>query len=168
MSIQDLGAIGELLGSIAIFVTLVYLAIQTRLNRKALMDSALIELNRSFSSVNQNIIGSPEIALLYESGLRDPAQLNKEQALRFFMLVREAMNGYLSIYAHYQSGHLDKRAWDATGFEIFASCPGVIQFIETQRQTFEPGFLKYFDSIDKSQYDDPVRAMVGGAFESDL
>ena len=36
MSIQDLGAIGEILGGIAVLVTLIYLAIQTRTNTKAL------------------------------------------------------------------------------------------------------------------------------------
>ena len=41
MNIQDWGAIGELVGSIAIFATLVYLAVQTRLNRNALATSAL-------------------------------------------------------------------------------------------------------------------------------
>ena len=36
LTIQDLGALGEFLGSIAVLVTLIYLALQTRQNTKAL------------------------------------------------------------------------------------------------------------------------------------
>lgn len=165
MSIQDLGAIGELVGSIAILVTLIYLAIQTRLNRKALIDGALNELFKSFSSVNQSVIHSEEIALLYERGLRDPSQLTKVEALRFFTLIREAMNGFFNLYKHYQSGAIDKQTWEGTAFEVFASCPGVIRFMDTQRSAFDREFLSYFDSIDRTQFDDPVLTIVGGEFD---
>jgi hypothetical protein len=40
MSIQDLGAIGELIGAVAVIVTLVYLAIQTRQSRIAVEQTA--------------------------------------------------------------------------------------------------------------------------------
>ena len=45
LTIQDLGALGELLGSIAVLATLVYLALQTRQNTSAIgaqLDAAAI------------------------------------------------------------------------------------------------------------------------------
>jgi hypothetical protein len=45
LTIQDLGSLGELLGSVAVLVTLVYLAFQTRQNRMAIsaqLDAARI------------------------------------------------------------------------------------------------------------------------------
>lgn len=165
MNIQDLGAIGELIGSIAILVTLIYLAIQTRLNRKALVDAALNELINSFSSVNQSVIQSKEIALFYEKGLRDPTALSKDEALRFFMMIRESMNGFFNLYLHYQSGAINRQTWEGTAFEVFACCPGVIAFMKTQQSSYTPEFRSYFDSIDKNKYDDPVISMVGGEFE---
>ena len=45
LTIQDLGALGELLGSIAVLATLVYLALQTRQNAMAIgaqLDAAVI------------------------------------------------------------------------------------------------------------------------------
>ncbi len=36
MTIQDLGALGELLGSVAVLATLIYLALQTRQNTMAI------------------------------------------------------------------------------------------------------------------------------------
>jgi hypothetical protein len=40
MNIQELGSLGEFVGAIAVMVTLVYLAIQTRLTRKAAEETA--------------------------------------------------------------------------------------------------------------------------------
>ncbi len=45
LTIQDLGALGELLGSVAVLATLVYLALQTRQNTMAIgaqLDAAQI------------------------------------------------------------------------------------------------------------------------------
>ena len=50
LTIQDLGALGELLGSVAVLVTLVYLALQTRQNTMAI--SAQVEAARTSSLMN--------------------------------------------------------------------------------------------------------------------
>ena len=55
LTIQDLGALGELLGSVAVLVTLIYLALQTRQNTMAIgaqLDTAVIAARQnSLSSV---------------------------------------------------------------------------------------------------------------------
>ncbi len=50
LTIQDLGALGELLGSVAVLVTLVYLALQTRQNTMAIgaqLDAVTIAARQS-------------------------------------------------------------------------------------------------------------------------
>ncbi len=59
MTIQDLGALGELLGSVAVLVTLVYLALQTRQNTAAIgaqLDAAHIGtlMNLNLTSVTSS------------------------------------------------------------------------------------------------------------------
>ncbi len=53
LTIQDLGALGELLGSVAVLATLVYLAMQTRQNTMAI--AAEVEAARSNNLVNLNM-----------------------------------------------------------------------------------------------------------------
>ena len=53
MTIQDLGALGELIGSVAVLVTLVYLTLQTRQNTQAI--SAQVDAARINSSLNVNL-----------------------------------------------------------------------------------------------------------------
>ncbi len=52
LTIQDLGALGELLGSVAVLATLVYLALQTRQNTTAIA----AQLDAAAIAANQNIL----------------------------------------------------------------------------------------------------------------
>ena len=53
LTIQDVGALGELLGSVAVLVTLVYLALQTRQNTMAI--GAQLDATRVANLVGLNI-----------------------------------------------------------------------------------------------------------------
>ena len=61
LTIQDLGALGELLGSIAVLVTLVYLAMQTRQNTMAIsaqLDAARLDAATTLALAPSN---SPDL-----------------------------------------------------------------------------------------------------------
>ncbi len=61
LTIQDLGALGELLGSVAVLATLVYLALQTRQNTMAIgaqLDAARLN---AIQSINMSAVTSSEL-----------------------------------------------------------------------------------------------------------
>jgi hypothetical protein len=76
MTIQDLGALGELLGSVAVLVTLIYLALQTRQNTMAIgaqLDGARVTSTMSLSlaavtsnelqdALNEDLVDAPPIS----------------------------------------------------------------------------------------------------------
>ncbi len=68
LTIQDLGALGELLGSVAVLVTLVYLAFQTRQNTPATgaqLDAARI------TAVQNNLLTTATSSELLEAMAED-------------------------------------------------------------------------------------------------
>ena len=73
MSIQDLGALGELIGSVAVLATLVYLTLQTRQNTMAI--SAQVDAARINSSLNVNLsmASSEEILKTMADDTADPS-----------------------------------------------------------------------------------------------
>ena len=62
MTIQDLGALGELLGSVAVLVTLVYLAFQTRQNTMAI--AAQLDAARLGAAQELNLVVATSTELL--------------------------------------------------------------------------------------------------------
>ncbi len=62
LTIQDLGALGELLGSVAVLATLIYLALQTRQNTMGI--AAQLDVARIGALVNLGLLGATSSELL--------------------------------------------------------------------------------------------------------
>ena len=84
MTIQDLGALGELLGSVAVLATLIYLALQTRQNTMAI--SAQVEGVGITAWQNVNLIGTDLAELLAKDSTVD-ATANQTQLLSYWSTV---------------------------------------------------------------------------------
>ena len=82
MTISELGSLGEFFGSVAVFVTLVYLAVQVR------QASRMARLTASQANRSQRVMlfqsnrDSPYLAPIQEK-LRNGEELNTEDKLRF-------------------------------------------------------------------------------------
>ena len=79
LTIQDLGALGELLGSVAVLVTLVYLAFQTRQNTMAI--GAQLDAARLESAINLNLAAatSSELSEALGEDRADDRTINEER-----------------------------------------------------------------------------------------
>ncbi len=84
MSIQDLGALGELLGSLAVLVTLVYLALQTRQNSTAIaaqLDASLmIARHTSLLSASE----STGLAEALQAQRVEPRSIEQDRVYRYW------------------------------------------------------------------------------------
>ena len=108
MTIQEWGAIGEILGGIAVVASLVYLAMQIRQNTRQLSlsikaaDLAAFERNvASGNRVREMFILNPEITGLYQRGLSGYRDLADEEKLRFDMILSNIFSEYQGAYVRY-------------------------------------------------------------------
>ena len=94
MNWDAIGAVGELIGAIAVLITLVYLAIQIKamrdMNRKIAIDGTYTK----FNDMRQSLFQNPEVASLILNGLNNPNDLNSRDQFRFMLLCETLfMNG---------------------------------------------------------------------------
>ena len=69
LSIQDFGAIGEFVGSIAVLLTLGYLAVQTRASRQATDLQTFLAVSNNASSVFATLVASnPDAFQIFQRG----------------------------------------------------------------------------------------------------
>ncbi len=84
LTIQDLGALGELLGSVAVLVTLIYLAFQTRQNRMAIdaqLDAARIN---AVLSINLTAATSSELQEALNEDRARPRTINEARRTNYW------------------------------------------------------------------------------------
>ena len=107
MTIQDLGAIGEIVGAIAVVVTLIYLARQIRQNNELLRSEsrqALVE--NDLTSLEANLENSAVFAKFVQN-----QSLSPEEQLRIsFMFSLDLRNREFE-YFQYTNGLLDEETW---------------------------------------------------------
>lgn len=111
MTIQELGAIGELIGGIAVIVTLIYLAVQVRQNTR--MNAALIRQNFYDATQRQILtaVESPEFNdVMHRSWSSDEALTGGEQ-VQIWRHMQGVLMGYQGAYEQYKSGALPEKDW---------------------------------------------------------
>ena len=108
MNLIKLSAVAEILSSIAIVATLIYLAIQTEQNTAAIQANTRQAMLVADQAVLTLVVENPGISLdYYEPELDDE---DKARLGAFFsLMVRVRENNWLQ----YQNGSIDERTWES-------------------------------------------------------
>ena len=142
MDIMELGAIGELVGGVAVIVTLVYLAMGISRNTASVDTARYDAITSGFNDINGAILGDAELPHLFNLGMSDPEQLDVEQRARVAFIFRMYHNQYNKIFRLFRSGILSEVEWAvyAGQWAQLISTPGGAQFLEVN--TDFPGLTK--------------------------
>ena len=141
LTIQDLGALGELLGSIAVLVTLIYLALQTRQNTAAISAqvdaagiAATLNLNMSMASSDEILNAMIEDqtaessrslrALRLDSVFRAGFRTWQWQFIQGRRGLLPAYSDFFTFYSSFESW------WEREGVHLV---PEFVEFVEQQR-----------------------------------
>ncbi len=111
MNWDAVGAVGEILGAIAVFVSLIYIALQTRNNTKALRSSAFHQVRESFSQVSLAMAEDPDLAILVNSALKNDQSLTENDIIRYHSLLTTLVRRGESAYFQSSEGTLQMETW---------------------------------------------------------
>ena len=80
MTIRELGSLGEFVSSVAVLITLVYLALQTRQNTRAVYAATELEMLREVNSMNRSLASDPVLSKTVGAFLNEPESVSDEEA----------------------------------------------------------------------------------------
>jgi hypothetical protein len=151
MNWEAIGAIGEIIGALAVFITLVYLALQIKQNTKAVQSSALDSTVNTISIARQSIYENDDVAQVYLTGLSSPDELSDLERLKFRLLVHNLMLSQSNIFPQTKSSDLPVSEWNAqqTIIKRVLGSPGGQWFWEEFGCEFDNEFRAEIDRIMK-------------------
>jgi hypothetical protein len=146
MTIQDLGSLGEIIGAIAVVVTLIYLATQIRQNNELLRsESRQALVGNDITSLAANLQHT-DVFAKYVTG----QSLSQEEQLRMsFMFTLDLRNREFE-YFQYKSGLLDEETWQSYRQVILinhSSELGKMWWDKVGRRIVDPVFAKEVDDL---------------------
>ena len=114
MSLQDWGAIGELVGGLAIIVSLLYVGLQVRQGTNASRAATNQAFSVQFSDLILQIT-KPELRDIFWRGIKGLKNLQGSENAALMALLASIMRTYETFYFERIEGRFDSRMWD--GYE---------------------------------------------------
>jgi hypothetical protein len=112
MTWEAMSAIGQMLGSIGVFATLVYVAAQLRQNRIAQNIATYESVNQGFNTINGLIAADASLARVMIEGNQHPDSLSPVDQQRYWVTWQSYINQYSQMHSLFESGALSKTLWE--------------------------------------------------------
>ncbi len=136
MTIQELGSIGELLGAVAVVISLFYLAVQIRQNTKASRIESFLGAQQQVWQLGIVIAQDESVAKLLARFLDDPgSEFSSEDRVRIGMACGQFLGGLETLFRLYEEGMIEEEDWENiyTNNLVMLLNPGV-RFVMSQRK----------------------------------
>lgn len=155
MTIQDWGAVGDLIGAVAVVASLIYLAIQIRQNTQHIAHSiettriAALERNiQSGNRIRELLIREPGLAELFLAGMRDFDALRGVDKMRFELLLRNTFAEFQGGYIRHLSIGDDPNEFEGPGrlIEKILENDGARRCLLQMETDWRPEFREFVDA----------------------
>jgi hypothetical protein len=157
VNLQDLGAIGEFVGSIAVVISLIYVAHQIRQSSRQLeQNSRHIEAsmyhatNDAFIRWYALLAQDASLAALWRRALADETTLTEEETVRVHSLVAMLFLSYENNFQQFRLGAVKRDTLEISGSNILALMSRPVVQLWWKRQgtrTLTPEFQQAIDSL---------------------
>jgi hypothetical protein len=149
MNWEAIGAIGEILGAIAVIATLIYVATQVKDSARAARSAAVTDATTAMQAFYQELGSNPQASELFLEGVTNYESLSAQAQFQYLMMMHSAFLGFQRSYFLAHEGTLDVGLRDSIGTAIIATnhLPG-LQFYWRQRKAFfQPEFIEWVEGL---------------------
>lgn len=146
-TLQEYALIAEIVGAVAVVVSLVYVGLSVQQNTKAIQvanHQALVAMDLDKNSW----LRDSEFAAIYEKARQDMDTLSLAESRQYLTFVADTMNAWEFAFITHNNGAIDETIWN--GWDIFyrteMSTNGFQQFWK-DKPTFSSDFVVYVNSV---------------------
>lgn len=153
MSLNELGNIGEIVGSIGVFISLLYLAIQIKKNTETERMRTYQSVVADFGALNGTMSSTPELSYLYVTALENFGELDPDERARISQLFFATFHYFENMFYQHRKGYLEDDVW--RGWRrlmlTYYSRPGFRSWWLLRRDVYSDSFVTFLETsrIDK-------------------
>lgn len=150
MNWEATNAISQLISSIAVVFSLLYLAIQvhrsTRIAKIAAQDSAATALR----DVTKPFMENEDLGRIWQTGLKDLNALSRDDQARFFHAAYQFLKAFETIHFHFAYGLLDMQLWEGWRelLRHYVVAPGIAHYWKLRRELFSKRFQQFVQNLE--------------------
>lgn len=149
MNWQAIGAIGELLGAVAVVGTLAYLAIQIRQHTRAVHSSTFQATTDALNHINMVIASDPDLVRVICSRPRSLDELTPEDRYRYSYILLSLFRVRETAYYQHLEGTTAQQSWirEEITMRNNLESPAAREWWKTIGYGFAPEFTQYVNDL---------------------
>jgi len=149
MTLEEFNYIAEIIASIAVIASLIYVALQVRQNTAATQASSRVAWVDTLNDVVGLISSAPNLADILHRGANGLSNLKDREILQFSAWLDQNFIMYETYYFQWKAGVLDARLWSIYRHAIadFMLQSGQQEWWETRRHWFDQEFQQYVNEV---------------------
>ena len=149
MNWDAISAVGEIIGAIAVVVSVVYLAFQVRDNTRASTLSATRELFATAHNAMASITATEITSEIWLVGTRDRSRLNVRDSHRFNQLLFQMFSNYEQNYFHLKENLVYSRIFESQmrAYRAALGYPGVRNWWKDGKSFYDAEFQEHVGKV---------------------
>ena len=148
MTLGDLGNLGQIVGAIAVVISLVYVAFQIRQNTNAVRAATAQSVHEHFANWYHLLASDESCAQVVIDGLKDYHSLSEKDKARFVAVFMAFLSYSQNAFIKWRQGLLEPSLW--LGWEQLlmnlAGAPGGRAFWKERSYLFGQDFRSHFEN----------------------
>jgi len=149
MNLQDLASVAEIVGGVAVVVSLIYVGLQVHDSTSAIRSAAASDATTAMQSWYLEMGSNRQASDVWFNAMTSPEPLPAHDEVQFLMSMHTAILGMQNSYLLSKEGTLDEEFREAVTTAIIAvkDLPGMDRYWRQRRGFFHTGFAEYVDSL---------------------
>src|SRR5262249_141336 len=148
MSLNDLANIGQVIGAIAVVISLIYVAFQIRQNTNAVRSATAQTVHEHFAKWYHLVAADDELAQIVPKGLRDYASLSEKERVRLVPTFMAFLSYPQKAFRKWREGLRAQplgRGWELVIMNLVCA-PGGKAFWKERAYMFGDEFRRYIET----------------------
>ena len=150
---EAIGAVGEILGALAVVGSLVYLASQIRAQNRESRVASVHDVAEAYRTTIAPL-QDPELADLFIEAIGNFDDLIPTKRIRFIVFMLRIFKVWEEAYFQWRENRLDPDAWEAmlSPLADVMATDGAKKVWDLRKHQFRKDFVEYMDNIEPGEY----------------
>jgi hypothetical protein len=148
MNLNDLANLGQIIGAVAVVISLFYVASQIRQNTNAVRSATAQAVHEHFAKWYHLVAADDELAQIVAKGLRDYSSLSEQERVRFVAAFSAFLSYSQNAFLKWREGLLAQPLWRGWEFVIMnlVCAPGGKAFWKERAYLLGDEFRRFIEN----------------------
>lgn len=150
MNWDAINAISQFVSSIAVVLSVLYLAKEVRRSTRVAKVAAQDAAASAVRDVTNTFMESADMSRIWGAGLEDIKTLSREEQARFFHATHQFLKALETIHFHHVNGLMDEQLWRGWQelLRHYISAPGIARYWEIRSELFSARFREFINQLE--------------------